>query len=534
MSAAFQPGRILQALSRKTSRFLKRYRTRGGGVAVTFALALIPMSMLGLAAVDFHRASSVKMQLQDALDAATLAAARSTATTQAGIQTIGANVLKANLKSFTDVSLTSSSFVLGNDGTVTSTAYVDVKPLIANLFLGSDMPVKAEAIVKRANNKIELALVLDNTGSMASSNKLTNTKTAATGLINTLAAAAARTTETDAVRISLVPFSISVRLPTTYKTATWMDQNAASPINDLIFTQGNASTVNHANRWTLFNNMNISWAGCVESRKYPYDVQDTAPTTATPATLFTPFFAPDEPDVSDYSNDSTWKNYDTTNNYIDDGLSANSGNKNWWTRQGRTAKYVSSGLNTSNGKGPNMGCTMQPLSRLTTDYNSLKTSINAMVATGNTNVPMGLVWGWHTISPNTPFADGKAYGTDKLKKIIVLMTDGENTYGDANNPNESFYIGLGYIFQNRLGITSGTESQRRAKMDARMAELCTNIKAKNIELYVIGVMVDSYTSSLLSACATDSAHYFDVSQSSQLTDVFNTIAGSIANMHLSH
>ena len=157
-----------------------------------------------------------------------------------------------------------------------------------------------------------------------------------------------------------------------------------------------------------------------------------------------------------------------------------------------------------------------------------------MVATGNTNVPMGLMWGWHTITPNAPFADGKAYGTDKLKKIVILMTDGENTFGESSNPNDSAYIGLGYIFQNRLGISSGTESQRRDKMDARMAQVCTNMKAKGIEIYVIGVMVDSYTAGLLKACATDSSHYFDVSASSQLNDVFNTIAGSIANLHLAH
>ncbi|TGS36362.1 hypothetical protein EN827_32280, partial [Mesorhizobium sp. M1D.F.Ca.ET.184.01.1.1] len=42
-----------------------------------------------------------------------------------------------------------------------------------------------------------------------------------------------------------------------------------------------------------------SWSGCVESRPYPYNIQDTAASTSTPATLFVPMFAPDETDRTD-------------------------------------------------------------------------------------------------------------------------------------------------------------------------------------------------------------------------------------------
>eukprot|EP01035_Chromulina_nebulosa_P063938 gene63938-87438_t len=44
-----------------------------------------------------------------------------------------------------------------------------------------------------------------------------------------------------------------------------------------------------------------SWGGCVESRPYPHNIQDTAATTGTPATLFVPMFAPDETDNVDSS-----------------------------------------------------------------------------------------------------------------------------------------------------------------------------------------------------------------------------------------
>ena len=44
-------------------------RAREGGVAMMFALALPPICMMGVCGVDIHRASTVRAQLQDALDA---------------------------------------------------------------------------------------------------------------------------------------------------------------------------------------------------------------------------------------------------------------------------------------------------------------------------------------------------------------------------------------------------------------------------------------------------------------------------------
>ncbi|WP_163312499.1 VWA domain-containing protein, partial [Enterobacter cloacae] len=62
-------------------------------------------------------------------------------------------------------------------------------------------------------------LVLDNTGSMASSNKMTALKTAAKNLISTLSAAA---TQADSVRIGIVPFDTQVNIGTTYRNETWL------------------------------------------------------------------------------------------------------------------------------------------------------------------------------------------------------------------------------------------------------------------------------------------------------------------------
>ncbi len=214
----------------------------------------------------------------------------------------------------------------------------------------------------------------------------------------------------------------------------------------------------------------------MENRAEPYDVQDDPLTTRRDrqpdgdeaATMFTPFFWPDEPD-STY----TKVNFGTFKNDYLGGRLCHQHRKastlpSWLTPQGNPAKYTAapksgtwsqgSGYGAALSYGPNSGCAMQQMQRLSTDFASLKTTVSGLVASGETNIPIGLMWGWHTLSPNAPFADGAAYGTPNLTKIIVLMTDGDNTMDDSNDSNGSWYHGYGYVWQNKLGGTTGTQS----------------------------------------------------------------------------
>lgn len=514
-----------KALGRLGRRFLG---DRKAGVAITTALIAAPLALMSVAAVDFHRASMVKNDLQDALDAATLAAGRTSTTDPTQIQQIGQAALDANLKAYPSTQLASSSFTLDGEKVV-GQASVQMMPLVAQVF-GAQMNISAESEVVRGLNKLEIALVLDNTGSMAGT-KLSTLKTAASNFVDTLSQAAARSTDPDAVKIGLVPFSMTVRVGSGYQNASWMDQTGAAPINDQIFST-------HANRFTLFQQMNVAWAGCVESRQAPYDVQDTPPDASNPATLFTPYFAPDEPgDMSSGKWTSSWGGVTWYNNYLVDGTTSSS----WSVRQGNVAKYSSTALRTgTNGStgyayGPNAGCALQPLMRLTTDWTALKNAINAMTAVGDTNIPMGMMWGWHVLSPYAPFADGVAYDTPKTKKIVVMMTDGQNTETANGNNDASFYSGLGYIWQGRLGLTtSATNAQRQAALDSRLTTLCANMKAQGVDIYTVRVEVNDSNFQVLQTCATHPDQFFDVQSASQLTAVFDTIAQSIQNLRISH
>lgn len=526
-----------------------------GAVAVQFALLALPIAVLVFGLVDLGRISLQRRQLQDALDAAALIAARSTALTDANLDAVGDAALLAEMNGL-GVPLTgaNSTFQLGDNNKVVGTVSVSISPIIANLWTNRNVPVTATSEVDRTVNHLEVVLVLDNTGSMrdalgSGGAKIDALISASKDLVDTLAAAAARATETDAVKIAVAPFSMTVNVGSTYKTAPWITGTLPPAYGADVFATAR-------NRFTLLSDMGMSWTGCVESRPDPYDITDAAPVESAPASMFVPYFAPDEPDGSyrmyRYPTGTTTRTY--SNASYNDWATDYAANPNpygtptdWMTRQGLTAKYVPgnlrSGAKSSTG-GPNTGCGITSVLRMTNVRTSagattVKDKLDDMVATGNTNVAMGLMWGWHMISPNAPFADGSAYGTKNVSKVIVLLTDGDNVMSKVGNPNDSTYSGYGYIWQRRLKNasnialdTGASDTTRRDAMDSRQTKTCANAKAKGVVIYSIGVGVSAHSKDVLLACASSADKYYDVTDSAQLAAVFDAIAGSIQNLRI--
>ena len=519
--------------------FLSGQRSEHGAVAVIFALSMVVMTPIVLGVVDSYQNTLQRTQLQDAVDAATLAAARSTAMTERDIDLIGDAALRANLVLPTGSALVRSDFTLTPANKVMASAEVTPGGIAPGLWPHPNLTANADVV--RSVDRLEVALVLDNTGSMAGK-KISTLKVAAKNLIDTLEAASLRSTEPTPLRISLVPFSMTVRVQGTTQTNAYDPVSHSGPdIPAWIDPQGVAHARlgvgldifdRQTDRFALLKQMNNTpWEGCVEARPRPYDIQDTAPVNGSPDTLFTPFFWPDEPD-------SAAGFYGYPNDYLPDGTNASS----WLIREQNSGKYVSSpaaGFQAGSGYqlGPNGGCSLQPMIRLTPAFVDLKSAIDGMIAVGDTNIPLGLMWGWHSLSPNAPLADGSAYGSEGVRKIIILMTDGENTMGDPGSgaeQNRSYYSGLGYIWQGLLGIFGGSPTTRTQAMNSRLSTLCQNIKARDITLYTVRVEVKTGASAVLQACASSGDKYFDVQDVSQLNAAFEAIAGSIDTLHISH
>ncbi len=176
-------------------------------MAIWFAVMALPLAVLSFALIDINRASVEKRHLQDALDAATLLAARSTADTDNELQAIGEAALRAQLAGMSEATLRSSSFRLVGTK-IESTAIATLAPYISNLWLQGDMQVGVQAEVARASTNLELALVLDITGSM-SGTPLSDLKTAAKDLIDYVI----QDVQTPYYsKAAIVPYSVGVNL----------------------------------------------------------------------------------------------------------------------------------------------------------------------------------------------------------------------------------------------------------------------------------------------------------------------------------
>ena len=200
----------------RLGRLLKRFgRSRKGNVAMMAGIALPVLLMISAGAIDLHHAAKVKSELQDALDAATLAAARSSYTSASDIQRVGMASLRANMpKYFKDGGGDVANFTLPSRYQVQATATVQVKTIIANVFLppygqlfDDYLPMSASSDVLRASRNVEVAMALDITGSMA--NFMGDLKDAAKELVGIVVQG---DQEVFTTRVALIPYAAGVNV----------------------------------------------------------------------------------------------------------------------------------------------------------------------------------------------------------------------------------------------------------------------------------------------------------------------------------
>ncbi|CAN5449326.1 ubiquitin-activating E1 FCCH domain-containing protein [soil metagenome] len=217
-----------------------------GNVAMIFALTLPILVMITMGGVDLNRASTVRVNLQDALDAATLAAARSVAVTDADLTDIGMKALRANLANYPDISVPSATFHMNADQIVVANATVNVKTLVANIILppygkllDDTLPVAAHSEVNRSAKNIEVGLVLDITGSMAGQ-RIIDLRAAATQLVDIVVQPVQTPYYT---RMAIIPYSIGVNM------GSYADSARGAPVG--------AKTISGA-AWAAASAVNIS------------------------------------------------------------------------------------------------------------------------------------------------------------------------------------------------------------------------------------------------------------------------------------
>ena len=94
--------------------------------------------------------------------------------------------------------------------------------------------------------------------------------------------------------------------------------------------------------------------------------------------------------------------------------------------------------------------------------------------------------------------------------------------------DKSDYTSTGYAAKRRLGTDDPVTITR--ELDTRLAEVCRNVKAKDIKIFTllfdpVGRTTDSNVQNLLSSCATStSKHGYKAYSQAELVQAFQTIA----------
>lgn len=452
------------------------WRNRGGSIAPLFATSiLVVMGAVGLS-IDGARIYGAKQKLQTICDSAVLAAARR------AIADGSTDQVAEAFQSFLAVSGIDQELTLRPATPDTSTPkrlsaelIADVRTVIMPVLGFTSVEVRAYATAEFGFTKLEIALALDNTGSMAGA-KLEALKTSANRLVDLLLDKAP---EEGDIRLALVPFAQYVNVGLEHRNAPWIDvrndySEALQSCGDVapLISSTNCRTVTYTSyqdgrpmtgsyqqcdnvygppvyQCTPYTNT-YTWYGCVGSRAYPLNMRDDTYATRIPGLL-------------------------------------------------------------------NTACPSK-IQPLTSSRSNLHAAIDAMVATGETYVPSGLMWGWRALSTSEPFTDSAGDRLDgdgnKISKVLILMTDGENT----KSPTYPAHDGTDTALANQL-----------------TAESCAAIKAQRIQVFTIAFEVTSNPiKDLMRSCASTPGNFYDAADPGQLDAAMQAIGSQLGGLRLTY
>ncbi len=472
-------------------------RARDGSMIVSLSATMAVLVAVMMLAVDMGRLQLAETRLQIALDAAALAATRaiqSPTLDQDIEQVVEANLeglgIGFQLDGVQRIPLTDAHGIRRLRLEATGKLSSPLGPLLDQAELDW-LEVRAENETLRATRGVELVMVLDNTGSMRSSDRIGALRTAAVDLADVLFEGSESAPN---LWVGIVPYSATVNIGSGY--TNWLDPGLPAG--------------------TLASYTPTTWKGCVLARTGGED-QTEAPPSEAP---LTPFFWPTMPGTHE-----DYPDYDagTPNNAWPDGAGS--------VDERNEAQ--------NQGYGPNLGCgpSILPLSPL---YSEVTAKIAEMQPwhRGGTMANVGLVWGWRVLSPEWRGlwrdADGAAittlpidYDTPYLSKVMVLMTDGDNQWFKKD------FTAYRYPSDGLLGSDS---------VDDRMLKACTALKEQGIVLFTVtfGGSVNEDTSTLYESCASSPQQnvyfpgrkYYHAPNADDLRAAFADIGGQLTELRL--
>jgi len=359
-----------------------------GSILPSTAVLIIPLTITIGAVVDYTNFTNKRDSVQNAADTAGIAAARQlveiivpeSITTQEAKRAYYNEQLKPYAKKFFlanldkritpdeytfDLNLKTSEPDPDSSSAIETKIEVSVDFVYDTIFGGIDgedggnllnidkIKDKIISAVSLGNRTVEIAMVLDNSGSMAfkagdtssqsipaskSQQRMTLLKSETKKLVNSIFDVASGSTLPDPVKFSIVPFAgtVNVGKPshinhqngdnfldtkgyTSYhnENLDWKNSYRVKSAQTVEIKNNNRSAVlketgkadKYLTRFDVFDMMDMEWAGCVEMRPWPHNVTDSYSDNSSYSQsgsekLFVPYMVPDEPDrnYSYYSN----------------------------------------------------------------------------------------------------------------------------------------------------------------------------------------------------------------------------------------
>jgi len=455
-----------------------------GTIIVQFALIVSLLIILVGGVIDISNMLSAKSKTQDLSDAAALMAAGSSRTVS-GMKKTG----EAYIKSYKDNN--TSRFMLTDykvtptviDGKRTVDVELTAKPEVFFLHLIGiqDVRVNSVSTVVEADSKIEIALVLDVSVSMAG-NKITQLRVAANEFIDTVIG---DNNTSQSTSVNIIPFGGNVNIgPALTQKFMVSNGNAIFDPADRVYR----AAINDADKDVLATNgyQFTDGMNCIESIASDYNADLIPDNSRSQLPRFV--------------------------------------NRN--TVRTICPEDASSVLFNSNNKG------------------TLKNKIQNMVLSHGTAMDVGILWGLKALSPSHQGVIGGDFPSrpdnfnGKNKKIIVIMTDG-NITGQSRprrvNDPDRVSSGLGNP-GNRNYYPPGTTSSTSSNDDAigRFKKGCELASENNIEVYTIGYRITAgqIADTLLESCASSPENYFFV-ENNDIKTAFEKIAAELSQLRIS-
>lgn len=459
-------------------------RSRSGSFAILTGLVAAVLALSAGFAVNLAQLYNVRSALRNSLDSAVTSTARDITTGVIDVKDAREWVERFLIVNGDPTIMDGDRIVLDTLvvdkllGTLKATAHVNV-PLYFPLFgSNKERRVGAESASLYSDKKIEVAMMLDVTGSMEGQ-KIKDLKTAASNAVDALTKN--QNKDNPRVRIALVPYSYGVNL-------------GAALAKDVVFAETNKSS----------------------DLPPPFDAKEDE--TAANQGLPPGSSAPKAPD--DCATER--KTPDLKADFSDDAPDS----KRWRKFNGKDREYYAK-VNRDDRLGNN--CPKAVLLPLSPDAEALKKQIKDFAASGFTAGGIGVQWAYYMLSEKwapaikkAGLGDGPAKADPKkVAKIAILMTDGEfNTaYADV--------------------ATGKVVTDQAAKSNSYAESLCTNMKKDGIEVFTIGFkLTDKSAKDIMKKCASPDTgafkRYYETSTGAELNEAFLTIARNIEALVLTN